>query len=161
MIAASNRASFSCFEGSEASLFRTAIALLQKRIPELPPFYSLGNLDATRGDFSRPVFSVNPFQMAPGLTADNAGLAFSPDGRKLAVAARSEARLWDLDTGNSTSWKLPEEASSDGRYLVAMGDPERPGEGRLIKVFQSDSGNEVLSLPGVGFCLDATGSLMQ
>jgi hypothetical protein len=95
------------------------------------------------------------------LTADNAGLAFSPDGRKLAVAARSEARLGDLDTGNSTSWKLPAEASSDGRYLVAMGDPERPGEGRLIKVFQSDSGKEVLSLPGVGFCLDATGSLMQ
>ena len=34
-------------------------------------------------------------------------------------------------------------------------------EGRLIKVFESATGKEVLSLPGEGFHLDATGSLMQ
>jgi len=46
--------------------------------------------------------------MAPGLTADNAGLAFSPDGRRLAVSAGHEAKMWDLDTGESTTWQLPE-----------------------------------------------------
>jgi WD40 repeat protein len=178
------------------------------------------------------------FQVAPGLTADNAGLEFSPDGHKFAVVAGSEARMWDLDTGQSISWQLPEglvdtlvfdstgkhlyslrmetadwihapdssssyrdyprvcrvrdllatperdlrrprkknptweaavfkagivaaQASSDGRYLVAMGDPERPGEGRLLKVFQSETGKEVLSMPATGFCLDTTGTLME
>jgi hypothetical protein len=42
-----------------------------------------------------------------------------------------------------------------------MGDPERPGEGRLLKVFQSETGKEVLSMPATGFCLDTTGTLME
>jgi WD40 repeat protein len=46
--------------------------------------------------------------MAPGLTADNAGLAFSHDGRKFAVSGGSEARMWDLESGQVTAWQLPE-----------------------------------------------------
>ena len=48
------------------------------------------------------------FDMAPGLTADNAGLAFSHDGRKFAVSGGSEARMWDLESGQVTAWQLPE-----------------------------------------------------
>jgi WD40 repeat protein len=44
-----------------------------------------------------------------GLYADNAGLAFSPDGRRFAFAAGHEARMWDVETGEKVgSWTLPE-----------------------------------------------------
>jgi WD40 repeat protein len=46
--------------------------------------------------------------MAPGLTADNTGLAFSPNGQKFAAAAGSQAKLWDLKSGQETTWQLPE-----------------------------------------------------
>ncbi len=43
-----------------------------------------------------------------GFAADNAGLAFSPDGRRFAMSAGREARLWDVETGETAkSWKLP------------------------------------------------------
>jgi len=43
-----------------------------------------------------------------GFTADNAALAFRPDGRQLAVATGREARLWNLDAGEVVrSWPLP------------------------------------------------------
>jgi WD40 repeat protein len=48
------------------------------------------------------------FDVTPGLTADNAGLAFSPDGSKFAVSVGSEARLWDLEAHTETAWQLPE-----------------------------------------------------
>ncbi len=46
--------------------------------------------------------------VAPGLTADNSALAFSHDGRKFAYSAGSEAKLLDLETGGTISWRLPE-----------------------------------------------------
>jgi serine/threonine protein kinase/WD40 repeat protein len=43
-----------------------------------------------------------------GLSADNAGLAFSGDGRMFAFSAGREAVLWDLDAHRElTSWSLP------------------------------------------------------
>ncbi len=45
---------------------------------------------------------------AEGLFADNAGLAFSRDGRRFAFAAGSDATLWDLASGRSIDhWKFP------------------------------------------------------
>ena len=60
---ASNRASFSCFEGSDASLFSTAMHL-QRCLPDFASFYSQANFDATRGN-KIGCFPVNPFQTAP------------------------------------------------------------------------------------------------
>lgn len=43
-----------------------------------------------------------------GVTADNGGMAFSPDGKRFAFAAGQEARCWDLDSGALLgSWALP------------------------------------------------------
>jgi WD40 repeat protein len=46
-------------------------------------------------------------RVQPGITADNAGLAFSPDGKRFAFATGEAAKLWDLDSGDELdSWKL-------------------------------------------------------
>ncbi len=43
-----------------------------------------------------------------GLFADNAGLAFSADGRRFALAAGERATLWDIETGAVLGmWRLP------------------------------------------------------
>jgi len=42
-----------------------------------------------------------------GNVADNAGMAFSRDGRRFAYSAGTEARLWNLQTGREQSWRLP------------------------------------------------------
>jgi WD40 repeat protein len=43
-----------------------------------------------------------------GFSSDNAGLAFSRDGRRLACLAGTEARLWDLASGERLcTWPLP------------------------------------------------------
>jgi serine/threonine protein kinase/WD40 repeat protein len=47
------------------------------------------------------------FDVTPGITADNSGIAISPDGRSFAVAAGSEARMWELETGKCVTWQLP------------------------------------------------------
>jgi serine/threonine protein kinase/WD40 repeat protein len=42
-----------------------------------------------------------------GLVADNAALAFSPDGKRLAFSSGKEAKLWDVTTGEKkASWTL-------------------------------------------------------
>jgi serine/threonine protein kinase/WD40 repeat protein len=43
-----------------------------------------------------------------GIHADNAGLAFSPDGRRFVYAAGTQGKMWDVATGAVIkSWKLP------------------------------------------------------
>jgi serine/threonine protein kinase len=177
--------------------------------------------------------------MPAGVTADNAGLAFSPDGRHFAVSAGSHARLWNLNTGTETTWQLPEGlldalvfdstgtrlfscrmetsdwshapnsnssyqqfprvcrvrdllaapghdlrrarknnptwqtdvfnkrlimigATPDGRYLVATGEhetaPNKPES--LLKVFESATGKELLTLASEWGLLEATSNLL-
>jgi WD40-like Beta Propeller Repeat len=44
----------------------------------------------------------------PARVTDNAGMAFSADGRQFAFSAGRKARLWDLDTGTPIgTWNLP------------------------------------------------------
>jgi serine/threonine protein kinase/WD40 repeat protein len=168
------------------------------------------------------------FDVTPGTTADNAGLGFSHDGRKFAVAAGNEARMWDLETGDSLVWQLPPglqdllffddtgkrlflfrmetadwtrapdggspsrrsprvgrmrdllasenrdlrqpgqhnptwqtdsfkarifevAATADGRYIVVGGEPRVREQDGMIKVFDSATGQEVLSKPNPGY----------
>jgi WD40 repeat protein len=54
-----------------------------------------------------------------GITADNAAMAFSPDGRQLAFATWDQARLWDMATGEvERSWTLPK-GLTDGMVFPA------------------------------------------
>ena len=57
-----------------------------------------------------------------GTFADNACLAFSPDGRRLTFSSGREARLWDLETGTVLGkWPLPEGLAD----ALAFQGPER------------------------------------
>jgi len=47
------------------------------------------------------------FEISPSSTADNGGLAFSHDGRKFACSSGDEAKLWDLESSRTTTWRLP------------------------------------------------------
>jgi serine/threonine protein kinase/WD40 repeat protein len=48
------------------------------------------------------------FDVPKGWTADNAGLAFSKDNRRLAFSAGKHARMWDVESGKRlNSWTLP------------------------------------------------------
>jgi eukaryotic-like serine/threonine-protein kinase len=50
----------------------------------------------------------NRFQAPRGLTADNAGLSLSRDGRRVAFATSGGARLWDIESGKELgAWELP------------------------------------------------------
>ena len=51
---------------------------------------------------------LHRIEVPVGFLADNSGLAFSPDGHRLAVSAGRAATLWDLRTGAAIrSWDLP------------------------------------------------------
>jgi WD40 repeat protein len=53
-------------------------------------------------------FLHSVLEISPGLTADNAGLTFNHNGRKLACSVGAEAKMWDLESGKVTTWRLPE-----------------------------------------------------
>jgi eukaryotic-like serine/threonine-protein kinase len=51
---------------------------------------------------------VHVFETPHGFTADNLGVAFSRDGRLLAISTGEEAQLWEVASGQQLrSWKLP------------------------------------------------------
>ena len=73
-----------------------------------------GRVAALSHNWQVGVWNLNSGQLArliavpAGLTADNAALAFSPDGRRFAFCAGTNAALWDLDSGEQiTAWMLP------------------------------------------------------
>ncbi len=52
---------------------------------------------------------VRLLDVPPGTLTDNAGMAFSPDGRQFAFSAGHTASQWNVETGDlKGSWKLPE-----------------------------------------------------
>jgi serine/threonine protein kinase/WD40 repeat protein len=63
----------------------------------------------------------------PAQFVDNASLALSPDGRRLAYAGGHEARVWDLDTGVESAWSFRQgEADHEGRQdQLAFTAPDR------------------------------------
>jgi WD40 repeat protein len=65
---------------------------------------------------------LHVLEVAPGSFTDNAALAFSPDGRRLAFSAGHEASLWDVTTGEPIkTWKLHEGLSD----RLAFPEPNR------------------------------------
>ena len=82
---------------------------------------------------------LHVLEVPVGVFADNAGLAFSPDGLRLAYAAGTQARLWEVESGQILkSWTLPEGFQDnlafldDGRLIsarVETTDPRVPPYG--------------------------------
>ena len=74
-----------------------------------------------------------------GVFTDNAGLAFSPDGRCFAFAAGTQVRIWDVTTGEILkTWTLPEGFQDNLAFLgpdrlistrVETSDPRLPPYG--------------------------------
>jgi WD40 repeat protein len=92
--------------------------------------------DSTSGDVERAVHIPETYRFAPAVTS----VAFSPDGKALAAACRSEVVVVDL-VGQQPSRRLPTECdllshvefSSDGKLLAAVGgSPAHYGEVRFF-----------------------------
>lgn len=51
---------------------------------------------------------IRIFELPDGVSADNAALAFSPDGNHLAFSAGGTAKLWEISSGSEQdSWQYP------------------------------------------------------
>jgi len=73
-----------------------------RRVAGLSQTFEVGVWDRETGKLLR------LFDAPVGLFADNAGLAFSADARRFALASGEQATLWDVETGAVLgSWKLP------------------------------------------------------
>ena len=65
---------------------------------------------------------IGLFEGPRGSFVESAALAFSPDGKRLAVSAGHGAQLWDLDSGRLVrSWTLPEGLSE----VLCFQEPDR------------------------------------
>jgi hypothetical protein len=87
--------------GLAGGIAKVCFARNGRRIAALSHDWQVGIWDLSTG-FLRHLLDV-----PQGSTTDNSALAFDSDGKQFAFAADSEAKLWDLSTGQTTSWQLP------------------------------------------------------
>ncbi len=79
------------------------------------------------------------------------GVAYSPDGKRLASAGGGEVKVWDAQTGQELlsikhAYQVSDVAfSPDGKRLASAG----PGTGDTVKVWDAQTGQELLSLKGL------------
>jgi serine/threonine protein kinase/WD40 repeat protein len=86
-------------------------------------------------------FLKRVFETPIGLFADNAHMAFSPDGKQLSFATSGKAVLWDIETGKCLrDWDLP---PSLGDRLAFLG-PDR----LLLCRYETQDG-KILPVPAV------------
>jgi WD40 repeat protein len=91
------------------------------------------------------------------------GLAFSPDGRRLASASKdATVQVWDARTGQE-ELRFPEHLaafnvafSPDGQRLASVSAQQAEGEPSYLKIWDATTGQEVLhprGKPGIGYCV--------
>jgi WD40 repeat protein len=89
------------FHGLTAQISKVCFAPDGRRLAALAHTWEVAIWDVEKGRLLRKL------EAPRGVSADNAGLAFTPDGRQLGFSARDAARLWDISTGQVVgSWKL-------------------------------------------------------
>jgi WD40 repeat protein len=88
--------------GLESQVSRLALSRDGRLIAALALNWQVGIWDRHTGALR------HVLEAPKGLTADNAALEFSPDGRRLAFCTWDRAILWDVDAGRAlNSWNLP------------------------------------------------------
>ncbi|MBX9579481.1 MAG: hypothetical protein K2X87_04165, partial [Gemmataceae bacterium] len=125
--------------GLTAQVSRVRLSLDGTRLAALSHDWRMAVWDLPTGRL------IARFDVPPGLSADNAGLSFSPDNRRLAYAAGREAGEWDLETGRRLGrWRFPPGLCDQLAYHPDGGlflfrkeydgppeDPDTPRLGRL------------------------------
>ena len=124
--------------GLTTSIRKVRFSADGERIAAISDEWRLGVWDVPGGRLQR------IFQFASGIYADSASCAFDSDHRRIAIAAGTSAKTYDLDTGQTmTTWDLPEgrrnslEFSPDGRLFLARVESD-PGSDpiRRWKVYE-------------------------
>jgi WD40 repeat protein len=121
--------------GLGTQIARVCLSPDGKRLATLAQDWQVGVWDLDTGRLLRLL------KARQGVTPDNAALAFSPDGRRLAFCADREARLWDIDQDRIVAtWALP-------RGLIDRMAYDRDGRLLLVRTERKDD-------PGSGAALD-------
>jgi eukaryotic-like serine/threonine-protein kinase len=90
------------FRGLAAQVSRVCFSADGSRLAALSDDWEVGVWDLNSGQLLRII------EAPRGEFADNAPLAFSPDGRHIAFSTLVSAKLWDIQTGAELrSWDLP------------------------------------------------------
>lgn len=92
--------------GLSSQIEKIALSNDGKRLAALGQNWEVGLWDVETGRLK------TVWEVEPGAFADNAALAFSPDGKQIAFSASNQtsgiARIWDTQTGNELHrWQLP------------------------------------------------------
>lgn len=88
--------------GLSSGITKVAFSPNGTRVAAVSMAWEIGVWDLASG------FLLHVLQGSHGYTADNCGLAFSPDGESLAFSAGRAAQLWNLNSGRLMAcWSLP------------------------------------------------------
>ncbi|MCI0534842.1 MAG: serine/threonine-protein kinase [Verrucomicrobiales bacterium] len=97
-----NGRGISTFRGLSSGVTRIAFSPRSDRLVAVGMGWEVGVWDVELGAL------LHIVEAPRGFSADNFGLAFSPDSRLLALSAGTQAQLWDISSGQLVqAWALP------------------------------------------------------
>jgi WD40 repeat protein len=125
-----NGRGFQTLWGLDTRIEKTTISSDARRIAALTQDFRVGVWDRVANRL------LHVLEVPVGVYTDNAGMAFSPDGKRFAFAAGRQAKMWDVETATLIkTWDLPAgfqdnlAFQGDGRLIsarVETNDPRVP-----------------------------------
>jgi serine/threonine protein kinase/WD40 repeat protein len=122
-----NGRGFQTFWGLDTRIEKTTISSDARWIAALSQDFRVGMWDRVANRL------LHVLDVPVGVYTDNAGMAFSPDGKHFAFAAGTQAKMWDVETAMVTkTWDLPEgfqdnlAFQGDGRLISARFETNDP-----------------------------------